>query len=255
MLLVKLGGSVITDKSAYRTPRLDALARLALEIASTGERVAVVHGAGSFGHVLAKRHELARGGDLSVERALGLAQVHADVRELQGLVLSALRDVGLPAVSLSTYDLARLTAGELSNFAFEPLHETLAQGLVPVMSGDVALDSARGFGILSGDVLMVELARSLRPARAVFATDVDGIFDRDPAEPGAALLPRIDLRTDVRTTEGRVPDITGSMAGKLRRARDVARIGVPVHVVNGLADGRVHDALAGKPTVGTLVTA
>lgn len=255
MQLVKLGGSVITDKSTYRTPRLDALARLALELASSGEKLAIVHGAGSFGHVLAKKHEIAKGDDGGIERRLAVAQVHADVRELQALVLSALRDVGLPAISLSTYDLARLTNGHLGSFAYEPVHETLARGFIPVMGGDVALDQARGFGILSGDVLMVELARSLHPARAVFVTDVDGIYDRDPHAPGAALLKTIDLRTDVRTTESRAPDITGSMAGKLQRAREVAKAGVPVHIVNGLAPGRLGDVLAGKDTVGTVVRA
>lgn len=253
MQLVKLGGSVITEKASYHTPRLDVLARLALEIASSGERVAIVHGAGSFGHVLAKKHDLARGEDGSVERRLAATQVHADVRELTGLVLAALRDVGLPAVSLATYDLARLTSGQLTMFAYEPLHETIARGFVPVLSGDIVLDHARGFGILSGDVLMVELARSLRPARAAFVTDVDGIFDRDPDEAGAKLLARIDLTDEIRTGRERVPDITGSMAGKLKRAREVAKTGVPVHVVNGLAAGRLADVLAGKETIETRV--
>lgn len=252
---MKLGGSVLTDKSAYKTPRLDAIARLALELAASGERFALVHGAGSYGHMLAKKHDLARGDDGGIARRLAAAQVHADVRELQALILAALRDVGVPAVGIATYDVARLTSGELTGFAYEPIHETVARGFVPVMSGDVALDHARGFGILSGDVLMVELARALRPSRAIFVTDVDGIFDRDPSEPGARLLPVLDLRTDVRTTESKVADITGSMAGKLARAREVAKTGVPVHVVNGRVDGRLADALAGRETVGTVVTA
>lgn len=255
MQLVKLGGSVLTDKSTYKTPRLDALARLALELAASRERLVLVHGAGSYGHVLAKKHDLARGHADTIERRLAAAQVHADVRELQSLVLSALHEVGMPAINISTYDVARLTSGQISNFAYEPIQETLARGFVPVMSGDVALDQSRGIGILSGDVLMVELARAVRPSRAIFVTDVDGIFDRDPREPDAKLLPRIDLRTDVRTTEAAVPDITGSMAGKLARAREVAKTGMPVHIVNGLAPGRLADALAGKETVGTIVTA
>lgn len=251
---MKLGGSVITDKSVYRTPRLDVLVRLALEIAASRERIVLVHGAGSYGHVLAKKHDLLQGDDGTIARRLGAAKVHADVRELQSLVLAALADVGLPGMSVSTYDVARLTSGQISSFAYEPIHETIARDFMPVMSGDVALDQARGFGILSGDVLMVELARAVRPKRAIFVTDVDGIFDRDPREPGATLLPRIDLRTDVRTTESAVPDITGSMASKLARAREVAKTGVPVHVVNGLVDGRLADALAGKDTVGTVIT-
>ena len=251
---MKLGGSVLTDKARYKTPRLDAIARLSLELVASGERYVLVHGAGSYGHVLAKKHDLARGDDGGIERRLVAAQVHADVRELQSLVLAALRDAGAPAIAISPYDVARLTSGRISNFALEPVHETLARGFVPVLSGDVVPDHARGFGILSGDVLMVELAGALRPERAIFATDVDGIFDRDPSEPGAKLHTRIDLRTDVRTTESRVADITGSMAGKLERAREVAKAGVPVHIVNGLVDGRLADALAGRQTLGTIVT-
>jgi isopentenyl phosphate kinase len=248
--LIKLGGSVLTDKSIYRTPRLDVIARLALELSSCSDRLIVVHGAGSYGHMLAKTHHMADG----KAPASAVAQVHADVRELQGLVLAALDDAGVPAISLSTYDLARLTSGHLASFAYEPVHETIAHGFTPVMSGDVVLDQARGTGILSGDVLMVELARAVHPARAVFVTDVDGIYDRDPMESGARLLPRIDLSTqDVRTSEARVPDITGSIAGKLARARDVAKTGTPVHVINGMAHGRLADLLLGKDAVGTTI--
>lgn len=252
---MKLGGSVITDKSRYATPRLEDLVRLAQEIAASGERVVVVHGAGSYGHVLAKEHGLAKGDDGSAAQRVAFGRVLADVRELQGLVVRALCDAGLAAVPHSTFDLARLTAGELATFAYAPVHDTLASGFTPVLGGDGALDAARGFGICSGDVLMAELARAVRPSRAIFVTDVDGIYDRDPSEAGARLLPRIDLRTDVRTTESRVPDITGAMMGKLKRAREVARAGVPVHVVNGRAPGRLAAALVGGAVTGTVVTA
>jgi len=251
--IVKLGGSIITDKSSYKTARPDAITRLAKEIASCVDRVVVVHGAGSYGHVLAKEHRMKEGH----APASAVAQVHADVRELQQHVLAALRAAGLAPLALSALDLARLANGELASFAYEPVHEALARGMTPVLGGDVVMDAGRGFGILSGDVIMVELARAMHPSRAIFATDVDGIYDRDPNEKGAAarLLPRIDVRTDIRTTESRVPDITGGMGGKLARARDVARTGVPVHIVNGAVAGRLADALAGKATIGTFVTA
>lgn len=252
MQLVKLGGSVITDKSSYRTAKHPEIARLAHEIAACGDRVVVVHGAGSFGHIVAKKSRMAEG----LASPQDVAQVHADVRELQLMVLGALRSAGLAPLALSSFDLARLTAGELGTFSYEAVHETLARGLTPVLGGDVVMDAARGFGILSGDVLMAELARALHPTRAIFVTDVDGIYDRDPAEPGATILPEIDLRTkDVRASEMRVPDITGGMAGKLARAREVARTGIPVHVVNGTIPGRLADALAGRRTVGTIVRA
>lgn len=251
---MKLGGSVLTDKTRYRTPRLDVLARLAHELASVPGPLVVIHGAGSYGHVLAKEHRLTQGDDGDARRRAAFAQVHADVRALQGLVLDALLGAGLPAVSHSTYDLARLEGGKLLHFAHAAVADTLRAGFTPVLSGDGVLDASRGYGILSGDVLMAELARALRPTRAVFVTDVDGIFDRDPRDASAKLLRRIrDDDADVGAAKGH--DVTGGMAGKLQRARDVARAGVPVHVVNGLAPGRLAETLLGKETVGTVVDA
>ncbi|MEA3199408.1 MAG: isopentenyl phosphate kinase [Thermoplasmata archaeon] len=248
---MKLGGSVVTDKAAYRAPRLDVLSRLAQESATTREPLIVVHGAGSYGHVLAKQFDLARGRDEDARRDAAFAQVHADVRELSVLVLEALRDAGLPALAHSTYDLARLHEGKLLSFAHVAVADTLAAGFIPVLSGDGVLDASRGWGILSGDVIMAELARAFRPQRAVFVTDVDGIFDRWPE---GRLLPRIGPHDHVGAA-GAKNDVTGGMVGKLARAREVAKAGVEVVVVNGLVPGRLADALAGKATLGTIVTA
>lgn len=253
---MKLGGSVLTDKSRYRTPRADVIARLAKEIASSPTPVIVVHGAGSFGHFVAKEHRLVEGDDGAPARRIAFGRVLSDVRDLSGLVAGALREAGVPAVQLSTFDLARLHGGDLLHFAHQQVGDALAAGFTPVLGGDGALDAARGFGILSGDVLMVELARSYRPDSAVFVTDVDGIYDRSPAEPDAKLLARIGLR-DALATDGtaRGHDVTGGMAGKLRRAREVARTGVPVRIVNGHAPGRLAEALSGGNPIGTVVTA
>ena len=250
---MKLGGSVLTDKARYRTLRDDAVARLAKELAEVEGPLVVVHGAGSFGHVLAKRHALAEGDDGSGARRAAFGRVLSDVRALGSSVSAALNDAGRPATWHGAFDLARLDRGALAAFAPAPLADALRAGFTPILSGDGALDASRGFGIVSGDVLMVELARAFRPKRAVFATDVDGIFDRDPRESGARLLERADA--PVVSGPARVDDVTGGMAGKLERARAVARTGTPVLVVNGHAPGRVRDALAGARTIGTEVTA
>src|SRR2546422_10491281 len=64
MLLVKLGGSVITVKSKYRTLRGPALSRLARELAAgAGPDTVVVHGAGSDGPILAPQHGVKDGAE------------------------------------------------------------------------------------------------------------------------------------------------------------------------------------------------
>lgn len=245
MFLVKLGGSVLTDKSTYRTPRPETVARLARECA--GHELVLVHGAGSFGHVIAKEHRLAEGKGAPSD----VARVRADVRDLQMMLIRALHDAGAPAVACATSDLARMIHGELASFDGGPVRHALAAKLMPVLGGDVVLDAAKKWGIVSGDAIMARLAQQLEPELAIFVTDVDGIFDKWP---GGKLVPRIGPDDMPFVAEsGAVHDITGGMAGKLLRARQVAQH-APVLVVNGNVLGRLADALAGKDVLGTRVT-
>src|SRR2546423_11041675 len=69
MLLVKLGGSVLTEKARLRTPRRAAIRRLAAELASVRQPLLIVHGARSYGHILASRHRPEEGGSTSAQRA------------------------------------------------------------------------------------------------------------------------------------------------------------------------------------------
>ena len=251
---MKLGGSVLTDKSSYRTARVENVRRLAREVASSPAPAVVVHGAGSFGHVLAKRHDLARGDDGSADRRRAFARVLADVRHLQLLVVDALHDAGLAPLPLSTYDLGRLIDGKLAHYPSFSVGRLLQMGWTPVIPGDGAPDAVRRFGILSGDAIMMSLARELRPASVLFATDVDGVFDRDPRDPGARLLERAESHHGAAPMgEARAPDVTGAMAGKLERARAIARLGLDVRILNGDAPGRLADALAGRHVPSTRV--
>ena len=58
MIIIKLGGSIITDKTDYRKFNKDVVARLCKEIKESGQKVIIVHGAGSFGHIISKRFKL-----------------------------------------------------------------------------------------------------------------------------------------------------------------------------------------------------
>src|SRR5947209_8576240 len=107
MLLVKLGGSVVTEKTHLRTPRSAAIRRLAGELASLREPLLIVHGAGSYGHILARRHRLNEGGP-TLPRRLAAAAVQADVRELDGLVVRALNRAGLAGVSQGLHGKHRM---------------------------------------------------------------------------------------------------------------------------------------------------
>jgi glutamate 5-kinase len=88
----------------------------------------------------------------------------------------------------------------------------------------------------------------------VLLTDVEGLYDRDPREPGAALVPLIREVSDetLRVAGGTTSAVgTGGMRSKIDAARVAARVGVPT-VISGRRAGTLSALFAGEPR-GTLV--
>lgn len=254
MHLVKLGGSVLTDKASVTTLRPGATRRLAAEIARSGTDVIVVHGAGSFGHVKARKHRLADG-YVDDDQLAAVAEVQRDVRELNLAVVDALRGAGIPAVSLPPGAIARLEDGALASLDVDLFRRYRDLGFTPVTFGDVVLDARRWFSICSGDLLMLALAEAFRPEAAVFVADVDGVYTKDPKRAKSAkFLPEVRPRDVARIdTAAKTDDVTGGLGGKLDRMFAVARHVDRCLLVNGLKRGRLLAALRGEDVVATRV--
>lgn len=255
MFLIKLGGSVITDKAKEETFREATVLRLAAELAKARQPCVIIHGAGSFGHILAKRYRL-KEGLTTPEQLIGFASTHASVQRLNSLVLSCLHRHGLAAVSLPPHAIARLSGERLDHLETDVFRQYLTRGLLPVSFGDVALDVARGGGICSGDLLMEALSEALRPTKAIFVLDEDGLYSANPKTTpnarfietvSAADLPSLSLSLDSRA------DVTRGMQGKLETVLRIATNGIDVALINGNIENRLYDTLQGRPTKGTIV--
>jgi isopentenyl phosphate kinase len=255
MLLAKLGGSVLTDKARLRTPRLAAMRRLARELAQVRQPLLVVHGAGSYGHILARRHHLNEPGTSAGKRAAA-SRVQADVKALDAFVVDAFIRAGLNPVPIAPSAVLSLDDGLVSSIDLTPFLEFSSMGFTPVTFGDVVRDLRRGISVCSGDVLMLELARAFRPTRAVFAADVDGLFTADPKRRrGAQLLESIGPKdlAQIEFSSSSRTDVTGSIEGKVRRMFEIAEHVDECLIVNGNVKNRVRDALRGKRVVGTRI--
>ncbi len=253
MILVKLGGSVITDKSQYQALHEEVLVRLCKEISDSGKDVVVVHGAGSFGHIVAHDNRLADG--FKYESQINaLATVSRDVRQLNLMVIDAMISAGISPVSLPPSACVVMRDKEIVEIDFDRIRSYLEMGISPVMFGDVALDELQGFSICSGDQIMEALARELVPERVIFVSDVDGIMDREPSEPGAKLVDCIgpsDL--DNMSFHVRVKDVTGGIKKKLSAMMKMAGPDGACMIINGRVPGRLEAALRGDEVVGTKV--
>ncbi len=266
LVLLKLGGSVITDKRQPFTARLDVIERLAAEIknalAERGDdlRLIVGHGAGSFGHEVAAKYETHRGA-IRPDSWPGFAEVAAAAAELNHIVMGALRRAGIPAIRFQPSASTRTRGEQLMYFETFPLKEALQHGLVPVVYGDVSVDAAQGMSIVSTEKLFDNLARELAPARIILAGQVEGVYTGDPhLDPQAELITDIDSSNwaQVEATLGAShgTDVTGGMLSKVREMYRLTLAMPPMQamIVSAELPGQVEAVLKDQAVdFGTLI--
>lgn len=242
-VIAKLGGSVITDKSKPFTYRSDVVSALSEEISSSDEKVVVVHGGGSFGHVLAKQHGLSSVPAQS--EAAGVAQTRGAMYDLNRLVCKTMMEFKLNPYPFSPFDaVARAGKAPLAQW----LRGLLKEDLTPVTFGDVVLSPA-GMKVLSGDLMVQELSKALVPERCVFALDVDGVYEENTR----VIIPEM---TSSKVRKMSVPpgdDATGGMKLKLEVAVRLASGGTRVAFVSGYRRNEFSKALRGLDFYGTMI--
>ncbi|HEX9114917.1 MAG TPA: uridylate kinase, partial [Anaerolineae bacterium] len=153
LVFLKLGGSLLTDKTQAEAVRAESLARLAGEIAAALKRrpelyLLLGHGSGSYGHVTAARYGT-RAGVRTTAQWRGYAETAVVAGRLNRLVIEALFAAGVPVLPIQPSASARCVAGVLLGLDDRPVRAALTQGLVPLVYGDVALDESQGGTIIA----------------------------------------------------------------------------------------------------------
>jgi len=257
-VVVKLGGSLVTDKSSADLRVNESLVRaLAAELADADAApLVIVHGAGSFGHRIVQRTGIHRGLG-GPESRIAMGETQRLQYQLDCHIAELLLQAGVPVMPLQASATATMEDGRLAHMDCQALLAMVERGLVPLLYGVPAVDRVRGCSILSGDQIAPFVARELGIPRVVHVTDVDGVFDSDPTRVFTAQrIDRIDRsnwqKVRARLTGSSSVDVTGGMAGKVEALLEHARAGLTTRIVDGRISGRLAAALAGEP-VGTLV--
>jgi isopentenyl phosphate kinase len=243
--VLKIGGSILTDKNRSATARHEEIRRVAEEIAASPSGLIFVHGAGSFGHVPARKYGLPQ--RFSPE---GLRVTHQSVVRLNDMVVEALSLAGADPMPVHPFSCTLLREGRIESLAVEPLKEMISDGLLPVLHGDVAMDIVRKVGIVSGDQLVPYLARALRAEVVAVGSNVDGvIFQERPL----SKITRDDLPLLGSALGGSSGvDVTGGMRGKILELLDLADMGTGSVIFNAAIAGNISRALRGE-AIGTSV--
>ncbi len=227
LFILKLGGSVITDKSSgtfiVRTALIQNIAsQIAESFDPHTQRLLIIHGGGSASHAIAKKHSLKYGTHADPQKESAGRTIQNNIHHLQDTIADAFMRAGLPLSIFRSEDIYRNTDGILTAQHDTALRDALDHDMIPLVSGAVIPDITWGHSILSGDTLCAHYAQELPTHTIAFASDVDGVFTHNPhMDSTAQLVPLIYLSDIIdgttRYTIGgaHTTDITGGLFGKL----------------------------------------
>ncbi|MEF8807244.1 isopentenyl phosphate kinase [Natronomonas sp.] len=209
--VLKLGGSVVTDKDEPETVDERNLSRAAEAIAAVDEDIVVIHGGGSFGHHHAAEHGVSTTDGTHDSGAI--RAIHGAMKDLNEAVVGALAEAGVSAVPVHPFSAAHRDSKSDLSVSTDRLATMLGEGFVPVLHGDVVVHENLGATILSGDEIVVALADALDADRVGVCSAVPGVYDAEKT-----VIDRIDSFDDVADVLGGsdATDVTGGMAAKVR---------------------------------------
>lgn len=266
LVFLKLGGSLITDKTRPYTPHLARLDDLAAQLAQArklqpDQAILLGHGSGSFGHTAAREYHTRDGLSSTTDAHRywdGFSQVWYQASALNRHVMDALQRAGLPAVAFAPVAAVTARNGKVAHWDLAPLQAALRAGLLPVVYGDVVIDETRGGTILSTEDLFEHLAAALNPRRILLAGLEGAVWADFPTR--SQRVERItpltfeSIRANLGASHG--ADVTGGMESKVRQMLDlVARQpGLSAQIFSGEENGSLLKTLHGDH-LGTLLSA
>lgn len=270
LVFLKLGGSLITEKTERYTLRPAKLRSLAGEIrAAVSEmpnlRLVLGHGSGSFGHYAVHDHLNARDFPATSKGRTrsdagywqGFAEVWYRASQLNRHVIDALHEAGVPTISQAPSSAVTSSGGAIASWDLTSLRAALESGVVPLIFGDIVFDDRQGGKVLSTEVLMWHLAHELRPTRILLAGLEAAVWADFPARssPVAKITPSNFVALAERIGGSHGPDVTGGMRSKVAEMLSLVKSvpGLTVRIFSGEEPGNVRAALGGAD-LGTLVS-
>ena len=243
-IVVKLGTSSLVDESsAVSQDKIDRIVDALEARMGRGSDVIVVS-SGAIAAGMAPLGLKARPKDLATKQAAAaVGQIHlaqswgqsfARYERAIGQVLLTQSDAGVR---------------ERARNAQRTIDRLRQMGSVPIVNeNDTVATTEMRFG--DNDRLSAIVATLISADALILLSDVDGLYDRNPADPGARFVDEVrsgkDLEGVVAGDGGRFG--TGGMASKVSAARLATRGGVPVLLTSA---EKIEDAL-GDAQVGTV---
>ena len=243
MILIKLGGSIITNKEKPLSPRRKTIDILTKSLKKISEPIIIVHGGGSYGHYWSVKYDMHTKEKKYDIR--GVAIIKNSMIELNKIILDSLLKNKLSPYCLPPTDF--MSGNKPVSKKVKEIEKIAKSGMIPVTYGDALWFGQNKTFILSGDKIMTHIAKILKPRLTIFALNEDGVYS--------------DLRSKklIYELKGERPsisenkmDVTGGMTRKIEEASKIAKMGMNVFFVNGNKPERIVKAVKNSKFEGTV---
>lgn len=234
IILIKFGGSLITNKIKINEARFDVIENLAKQIKeilndNNNLSLIIATGAGGFGHPVAKKYER--------NLKKGLPFIKKAVKKINQILVSSLTKVGINSISIEPSKMSKHKDGKMVKLFYNQIISLLDKDIIPVFHADLVIDQTRGISILSMDRFLVEVAIELKSKgfkinKVIFCGITDGVLDNK-----GKTINKIN-RTNISEFDNlfydnKTVDTTGGMRKKVEECLRLADEKIPSIIING----------------------
>lgn len=258
LIILKLGGSLLTDKNEPFSIRNEILEQSVNEIVKSKKKVIIVHGGGSFGHPVAKKYGISDGYNRDIENQIfGLAKTHEAMVKLNSIVINSFLEKNFPVIAIEPYSMFIKEPKGITFNGLGIIDSTLKMGVTPILFGDIVLDTEKIFSIISGDLIILELCKRIQKfsiSKVIFAFDMDGIFIEKNGN--------IEFLNEVKITQidslnlanlDKKIDVTGGIRSKLKVIKKIGELKIPVQILNGLNENLLFKGIMNENVKSTVI--
>lgn len=260
LLLIKLGGSVITNKDRDFCARPRVILRLAKEIKLAKKKfpgkIIIAHGSGSFGHSVAAKFKT-NSGLTNSKSLVGLPLVANAAIQINRIVMEQFLKLKLPVVSFAPASMVFSNNKKLEQINSKPILKALEIGLLPVLYGDIIFDKKQGFCIFSSETILGVLVKEAKPVfndiEIIYCGNTNGIYD-SIGETIPQISPKSFKKVKQFITGSNQTDVTGGMLHKVEESLMLAKEAIKTNIINGNQADELKKAILGKKTKGTIIS-
>jgi isopentenyl phosphate kinase len=246
IILIKLGGSLISDKAKINQARLKVIENLSQQIKEILKnkkdlQLILATGAGGFGHPLAEKYKN------NLEK--GWPHIRAAVKKLNQIIVSSLTKYGIPALSINPFFVSQPEIDKIINL--------LKAGKIPVFHADLIKDKQGKISILSMDKFLVDLAiflkeKGFKIEKVVFCGVTNGVIN-DKKKTIRIINKKNIVRLEKYFFKNKTIDVSGGMKQKIKECLRLINKKIIGVIINGEKKDNLYRTIIDDKIEGTII--